>query len=170
MGFLNKLICVFIVYIFLQSCDPIAYKTIYVLKPAKVKVPKEIYRVLLIDRSRNINYRYYGEKEDETTGKQLKYPMDSLMSDWIFQGVLNKFSNSPRFELPENPVKTIFKANNSIHNKYFSWDEVDTLCVRDSLDAVIVLEYFVNDSISSKIYYDQRNGYYRFEEIAINSS
>ena len=92
-------------------------------------------------------------------------PMHSLISYWIFQGILNKFSNSPVFQLAETPVETIFKTSNALSHKFLSWDEVDSICAKESLDGIIVLEYFVNDSIAGHMELIPKTGLYHADAL-----
>jgi hypothetical protein len=118
----------------MQSCASYEPIKIQVLKPAQVKVPSEIYKLLLIN---------HGVQKDtlwKFKTKELETNNDSILTSEYFSGLSEVLQNSPRFEIA-NPVPYYIEK---IGRRFESldWLTIDELCKKNNADAALVLENF----------------------------
>ena len=94
---------------------------------------------------------------------------DSALSRAMMYGMIDMLANSPRFAYVE---KYTYHRDKTFNSRYdlMDWDEVHSLCDKDTSDALVVLEYFsLADSLSKNVAYNPTSGMYE-GSMVINSN
>lgn len=137
------------------SCSTYEPIQIQVLKPAYVKISKDINKVILI------NYAVYNKSSfTNKTGVTKQFEnIDSIRTNEYFNGLNNVLNNSPRFEIEnDNPI-FLSKLNYNERFKSLDWLTIEKLCNDSNADAAIVLESFqVLYSSKVPIFYNEDKG------------
>lgn len=160
-----RLGCVIFIILIAQSCFTYVPINIQVLKPAKVKISPEVYRVILVSHP-NFFKKDLSVKSDEFSNANY----DSLRSNEFFNGLKQVLSNSPRYELADtNPVYVV-RPNYQDNFQNIKWSEVEKLCEDSAADAAIVLEnYQILYTDPVKLHWSPDHGYIATLEMINNS-
>jgi len=131
-----KILILLLIALIIQSCVSFEPIKIQVLKPAQVKIPSEIYKLILINHSVKKDSILANLKTSRN-----KLNTDSTLTSEYFNGLLEILLNSPRFEIANQTPYYIEKSSKSIFEK-IDWLTVDALCKDNNADAALVLENF----------------------------
>ncbi len=126
---------VLLIALIIQSCQTYEPIKIQVLKPAQVRVPPEIFKVILINHS---VLKDTISKNSKT--KEIKVNRDSVLTIEYFNGLSDILLNSPRFEIANKTP--IYIEKNYRKFESLDWQTIDDLCKENTADAALVLENF----------------------------
>lgn len=123
--------------------------TIQVLNPAKINLPPDINKLILVNHAVRI---------DDDSGRTRAD--DSLLTANYFAGFLQKIHTSPRFEIVSDTPVVVYKTQ---ADRFVSLDSFALKAIVDSqqADAAIVLENYqvvINDPV--EIHFSPEYGYY----------
>jgi hypothetical protein len=131
-----KILIITLIVLIIQSCASYEPIKIQVLKPAQIKVPSEILKLVIINHSVQKDTLSNNFKT-----KELKFNNDSILTSEYFSGLLDVLLNSPRFEIAN---QTPFYIEKSSKDKFeqIDWLTIDMLCKDNNADAALVLENY----------------------------
>jgi len=135
--YLLKISCTVLLFISF-SCSTYKSIQLQVLKPAKIKIPGNINKILLINHA-VLRKSTFKSQEDKTIKNENN---DSIRTSEYFNGLCDILSNSPRFETFNEIPIYINKLNYNDRFKSLEWQVIEKLCKDSSADAAIVLENF----------------------------
>jgi hypothetical protein len=127
--------------IIITSCSTQKAMRIQVLRPAKVTVPQEIKKLAILNRSIPSQVSLI---EGTLSGE--KPLTDKDLSEQCLQSLVETLNTSDRFQ-----VVKITEAQPSADPKSLSfstpltWEEVDTICQKNDVDGILVLEFYDTD-------------------------
>ena len=118
------------------SCKIYEPVSIQLLKPAKVRISPNVYKVLLV------NHSSYKKTTFTSNGLSNFENSDSIRTNQYFLGLIDVLKNSPRYELAKNEIIYIEKPDNKSQYKSLEWPVIQQLCEQNNAEAAIVLENY----------------------------
>jgi len=164
-GKMGRLGCLVFIILITQSCFSYIPIKIQVLKPAKVKISSDIYRLVLVSHPNHLKNDLSTKKDEFSI-----VTYDSLRSNEFFNGLKQTLFNSPRFEIADTNPIYIIRPNYQDNYQNIKWSEVEKLCKDSAADAAIVLEnYQITFTDPVKLHWSPDHEYIATLEMINNS-
>ena len=118
-----------------------------VLAPAPVIIPNSIKSLAIIDRSLPENSDL-NKIEGLLTGEGLE--QDRLSTQFVLDGLNNSLSNTDRYVVIRTDELMIGSGSGFLFPEPLRWEQVEALCSKYDVDAIVSLETYDSDFIISR--------------------
>ena len=117
-----------------------------VLAPAPVIIPNSVQSIAIIDRSLPENSDL-NKIEGLLTGEGLE--QDRLSTQFVIDGLNNSLSTNDRYTVMRTNELMVGSGSGFMFPEPLSWQEVEALCIKYDVDALVSLETYDSDFIVS---------------------
>ncbi|MHC1704619.1 MAG: DUF6340 family protein [Tenuifilaceae bacterium] len=128
-----KLIIFLLLTLGYSSCVPYKEIEIQYLNKPEFDIPSSFYKPLLI-----INYY---DNKSKTKKEKFEYALDSVAAWEAVNSLKENLEESPWFEGLDIPIKLYKRIDSSKYIKPLSWNYLNSIAAKDSIDLIISLEY-----------------------------
>lgn len=132
---------IIILFSFFYSCVATSSTLVKVIKPADINVPGHVKRLGLVDRS-----------HPDKSGKTLNIIEGMFSGESIYQdkyaaneamgGVIFELAKTERFTVYQIQGVTLTNSGSRYFSTPLSWELIKELCIKNKVDALVVLEIF----------------------------
>jgi len=143
--FIKPTLSVLFCGLLLLSCGSTNHLTMSVTEPAPVYVPNHIKRVGILNRSESTKNKAIDKIDKILSAEGLS--LDKEGAERVVQGIKDEFEKDQTFD--EVKVVTSDKIENpglGIFPSTLSWEEVNTICEENQVDALVVLSFYDTDA------------------------
>lgn len=123
------------------SCSSVKEMQVYVPKPALVKLPTNVKRIVIVDKTQG---NFLTAIEGVLTGEMIG--IDKILSQECISGLTNSFLKNSDIQITRYPQR--LKSENKTSTGFgttMNWSQVAQIASENNADALLVLEYFDSD-------------------------